>query len=179
MPAQVVDDVTEVPVAVVGAGPAGLMLAHRLGRAGVDTAVIESRSRREIETTHRAGILEADVARDLVETGVSDRILRDGHEHEGVELRFAGRGHRIDFQDLVGESVWLYPQTDVFTDLADARARDGGVVHFGVSATEVLGVETQSTRVRWTAQDGARHEVRAAIPIPLSRRRRRSRAGKR
>lgn len=165
MPAQVVDDVTEVPVAVVGAGPAGLMLAHRLGRAGVDTAVIESRSRREIETTHRAGILEADVARDLVETGVSDRILRDGHEHEGVELRFAGRGHRIDFQDLVGESVWLYPQTDVFTDLADARARDGGVVHFGVSATEVLGVETQSPRVRWTAQDGARHEVRARYVV--------------
>lgn len=161
----IVDTVASVPVAVVGAGPAGLMLAHLLGRAGVETVVLDTRTRQEIETTHRAGILEADAARDLVETGVSERILLDGHEHEGVELRFGGRPYRIDFKELVGASVWLYPQTDVFIDLADARERDGGTVHFGVRETEVLDVTTDAPRVRWTASDGTRHEVRARYVV--------------
>ncbi|MFJ8212618.1 4-hydroxybenzoate 3-monooxygenase [Streptomyces sp. NPDC096033] len=161
----VVDTVAPVPVAVVGAGPAGLMLAHRLGRAGVDTIVIDTRTRHEIATTQRAGILEADAARDLIETGVGDRILREGHEHEGTELRFGGRPHRLDFKELVGASVWLYPQTDVFTDLADARERDGGTVHFGVKDTEVLDITTGAPRVRYTAADGARHEIRARYVV--------------
>ncbi|MER7536646.1 4-hydroxybenzoate 3-monooxygenase [Streptomyces sp. NPDC097704] len=161
----VVDTVSSVPVAVVGAGPAGLMLAHRLGRAGIDTIVVDTRTRREIETTQRAGILEADAARDLVDTGVSDRILREGDEHEGTELRFGGRAHRIPFKELVGESVWLYPQTDVFIDLADARERDGGTVHFGVRGTEVLDVTTGAPRVRYTAPDGSRHEIRARYVV--------------
>ncbi|MFI8497219.1 4-hydroxybenzoate 3-monooxygenase [Streptomyces sp. NPDC085524] len=161
----VVDTVASVPVAVVGAGPAGLMLAHRLGRAGVGTIVIDTRTRHEIATTQRAGILEADAARDLVETGVGDRILREGHEHEGTELRFGGRPHRLDFKELVGASVWLYPQTDVFTDLADARDRDGGTVHFGVKDSEVLDITTGAPRVRYTAADGARHEIRARYVV--------------
>lgn len=160
-----VDTVAPVPVAIVGAGPAGLMLAHLLGRAGVETIVVDTRTRHEIETTQRAGILEADAARDLVETGVSDRILRDGHEHEGIELRFGGRPHRIDFKELVGEAVWLYPQTDVFIDLADARDRDGGTVHFGVRDTELLDLATDTPRVRYTAPDGTRHEIRARYVV--------------
>ncbi|KJY24311.1 FAD-dependent monooxygenase, partial [Streptomyces sp. NRRL S-495] len=160
----IVDTVASAPVAVVGAGPAGLMLAHLLGRAGVETIVIDTRTRHEIEATHRAGILEADAARDLVET-VSERILLDGHEHDGVELRFGGRPYRVDFKKLVGASVWLYPQTDVFIDLADARERDGGTVHFGVRDTEVLDIATDAPRVRWTAPDGTRHEVRARYVV--------------
>ncbi|MFC6599442.1 4-hydroxybenzoate 3-monooxygenase [Kitasatospora paranensis] len=160
-----IDTVTSVPVAVVGAGPAGLMLAHRLGRAGVGTVVVDTRTRHGISTTQRAGILEADAARDLVETGVSDRVLREGHEHEGIELRFGGRPHRIDFKDLVGASVWLYPQTDVFTDLADARDRDGGTVLYGIRDTEVLDVTTDAPRVRCTAPDGTRHEIRARYVV--------------
>ena len=155
-----VDVVTTVPVAVVGAGPAGLMLTHLLARAGIDSVAIDIRTRGEIETTQRAGILEAGVAQSLVATGVSDRILRDGDEHTGTELRFGGRAHRIDFQELVGASVWLYPQTDVFIDLADARERDGGVVHFGVRDVEVGGVEGETPVVRFTAADGIRHELR-------------------
>lgn len=161
----IVDTVASVPVAVIGAGPAGLMLAHLLGRAGVETIVVDTRTRQEIESTQRAGILEADAARDLVETGVSDRILREGHEHEGTELRFGGRAHRLDFKELVGESVWLYPQTDVFIDLADARERDGGTVRFGVSDTEVLDITTDAPRVRYTAPDGSRHEIRAQYVV--------------
>ncbi|GAA4992474.1 4-hydroxybenzoate 3-monooxygenase [Yinghuangia aomiensis] len=160
-----VDSVTPVPVAIVGAGPAGLMLAHLLGRAGIETIALDTRTRHEIETTQRAGILEADIARDLVETGVSDRILADGYEHEGIELRFGGQAHRIDFQDLVGESVWLYPQTDVFVDLANARQRDGGTVLFGIKDTEVLDITTGNPRVRYTAPDGTRHEIRARYVV--------------
>ncbi|MEU0932410.1 4-hydroxybenzoate 3-monooxygenase [Embleya sp. NPDC005971] len=163
--AAAVDTVTSVPITIVGAGPAGLMLAHLLGRAGIEAVAIDTRTRHEIETTQRAGILEADVARDLVETGVSDRILRDGDEHEGIELRFGGRPYRIDFQELVGESVWLYPQTDVFIDLAAARDRDGGTVHFGVRDTEVLDVTSEQPRVRYTAPDGTRHEIRARYVV--------------
>ena len=61
--------------------------------------------------------------------------------------------------------MWLYPQTDVFIDLADARARDGGVVHFGISDTEVLGVDSNAPRVRYPASDGSRHEVRARYVV--------------
>lgn len=160
-----VDTVSEVPVAVVGAGPAGLMLAHRLHRAGIEAIAIDIRTREEISTTQRAGIIESDAARDLVDLGVSDRILRDGYEHEGVDLRFAGASHRIDFRDLVGASVWLYPQTDVFIDLADARDRDGGQVHYGVSDPEVLDIESSSPRVRFTAADGTRHEIRTRFVV--------------
>ncbi|MFF2777348.1 4-hydroxybenzoate 3-monooxygenase [Streptomyces sp. NPDC058052] len=160
-----VDSVVTVPVAIVGAGPAGLMLAHLLGRAGVATVAVDTRTRHEIETTQRAGILEAGVARDLVETGVSDRVLRDGHEHEGIEVRSAGRPYRIDFKELVSASTWLYPQTDVFVDLADARERDGGTVHFGIRDTEVLGITTDAPRVRYTAPDGTRHEIRARYVV--------------
>ena len=131
---------TRTTVGIVGAGPAGLMLSHLLAKRGIETVVIDSRTRHEIEITHRAGILERNVVRLLVDSGVSERVLKDGYEHEGIELRFGGHGHRIDFADLVEASCWLYPQTDVFIDLADARARDGGDVRFGVSGAQVEGV---------------------------------------
>ena len=156
--------VSTTPVAIVGAGPAGLMLSHLLAQRGIESVAIDTRTRQEIETTHRAGILEADSARMLLD-GVSDRILRDGYEHEGVELRLHGQGHRIDFQELVGASVWLYPQTDVFIDLADARARDGGDVRFGVTEVEIDGVETDSPTVRFTDADGERQELRATYVV--------------
>ena len=159
------DTVVTTDVAIVGAGPAGLLAAHLLHRAGVSSVAIDIRTREVIESTHRAGILEANAARLLVDSGVSDRILRDGHEHEGTYLRFGGRSHRIHFKALVGESVWLYPQQDVFIDLADARARDGGDVRFGVRDVSVGGIETEQPTVSFTEADGTRVEVRAAYVI--------------
>jgi p-hydroxybenzoate 3-monooxygenase len=151
---------TRTTVGIVGGGPAGLMLSHLLDRAGIDAVVVDNRTRHEIETTVRAGILEADSVRLLVESGVSDRVHRDGVAHDGIDLRFGGNSHRIDFRELVGAAAWLYPQTDVFTDLADARQRDGGDVRFGVRDTEVLDVMSEHPGIAFTDADGRRQEVR-------------------
>ncbi|CQR59648.1 4-hydroxybenzoate 3-monooxygenase [Streptomyces leeuwenhoekii] len=157
--------VTRTTVGIVGAGPAGLMLSHLLARRGIDSTVVDHRTREEIESTHRAGILEAGSVRLLTETGVSDRVLRDGRPHAGIELRFQGTSHRIDFQHLVGESVWLYPQTDVFVDLADARERDGGDVRFGVTGTRVVDLTTERPGILFRDAEGAQREVRCDILV--------------
>ena len=151
--------VTRTTVGIVGGGPAGLMLSHLLSIAGIASVVVDHRMRAEIENTVRAGILEADSVRLLTETGVSDRVRRDGIAHQGIDLRFAGENHRIDFQGLVGEPSWLYPQTDVFIDLADARDRDGGDVRFGVSGTRVVACG-ERPGILFADAEGADCEVR-------------------
>src|SRR6478672_3262663 len=103
-------------VGIVGAGPAGLMLSHLLAKSGIANVAIDTRPRQEIETPHRAGILEAGVVKAIVDSGVSDRVHTDGSEHHGIDLRFDRVGHRIDF--TFNATCWLYPQTDVFIDLA-------------------------------------------------------------
>lgn len=147
-------------VAIMGAGPAGLMLSHLLAQQGIESTVIEIRSHREISETVRAGILEHGSVNMLVDSGVSDRVLRDGDRHDGIELRFNGESHRIDFQDLVGESVWLYPQTDVFLDLAARRQADGGDVRYSVTDTTIHDLEG-SPKVWFTDADGAEWELQA------------------
>ncbi|MFB7918905.1 4-hydroxybenzoate 3-monooxygenase [Streptomyces sp. NPDC056061] len=151
-------------VGIVGAGPAGLMLSHLLARAGIDSVAIDLRSREEIERTHRAGILEQDSVNLLVDTGVSDRVHRDGYQHDGIEMAFGGGSHRIDFRGLVGASTYLYPQQDVFADLADARARDGGDVRFGVTDVSVDDLLSAPV-MRFTDAGGAAHEVRAEFLV--------------
>jgi p-hydroxybenzoate 3-monooxygenase len=160
MPAATPSEVMRTPVGIVGGGPAGLMLSHLLARAGIDSIVVELRTREEIEHTHRAGILEQDSVDLLVETGVSDRVLRSGYRHEGIDLAFGGEGHRIDFEALVGAAVQLYPQTDVFIDLAEARERDGGDVRYDVSDVSVVDVATDSPGILFTDAAGARREIR-------------------
>lgn len=157
--------VSRTTVGIVGGGPAGLMLSHLLQLAGIDSVVIETRSREQIENTHRAGILERDSVRLLVDTGVSDRVLRDGHEHQGINLRFDGISHRIDFQGLVGASTWLYPQTDVFKDLAAARERDGGDIRYAVTDTAVTDVTSDSPAMLFTDRRGIPHEIRCTALV--------------
>jgi p-hydroxybenzoate 3-monooxygenase len=156
---------TVTTVGIIGAGPAGLLLSHLLSLCGIDSVVIDHRTRRDIADTVRAGILERDSVRLLVESGASDRVLTQGHEHAGISLRFEGVSHRIDFQALVGESVWLYPQNDVFVDLADARERDGGDVRFGVSGTGVVDITTDQPGIMFTDHAGAQHEIRCAFLV--------------
>jgi len=152
-------------VGIVGGGPAGLMLSHLLHRAGIDSIVVEKRDRDTIHATHRAGILESGTVRMLTDSGVDGRVLTEGHEHEGTVLRFEGESHRIDFQELVGRSVWLYPQNEVFWDLASARERDGGDVRWGVTGTEVADLDTDEPRIRFTDASGEDFEVRCEILV--------------
>jgi p-hydroxybenzoate 3-monooxygenase len=158
-------DVTTTRIGIVGAGPAGLMLSHLLAQAGIDNVVVEKRDYETIRTTHRAGILEHGSVSLLVDSGVSDRVLTEGYRHDGIDLRFSGVSHRIDFAELVGESVWLYPQNEVFVDLAAARERDGGDVRYGAGASELADLETETPKIRFTDADGQPHEIHAEVVI--------------
>ena len=144
---------------IVGAGPAGLMLSHLLAGAGIESIVVEKRDYETIRTTHRAGILEHGSVRMLTEGGVSNRVLTEGHRHSGIDLRFGGVSHRVDFEALVEESVWLYPQNEVFVDLAAARERDGGDVRWAVSGTEVADLSTDTPKIRFTDAEGSDFEI--------------------
>jgi p-hydroxybenzoate 3-monooxygenase len=155
---------TRTQVVVVGGGPAGLMLSHLVAHSGIDSVVLDTRSAEEIENTHRAGILERDSVRLLVESGASARVLRDGHEHQGIDLRFAGVSHRIDFQALVGASCWLYPQTEVFVDLHGARTRDGSDLRYGLATTQVVEFDDVA-RVRYEDSAGQVHEVEGDLVV--------------
>ena len=158
-------EVIKTRVGIVGGGPAGLMLSHLLAGAGIDSVVVDNREHETIRTTHRAGILEHGSVNMLVESGISERVLTAGHKHEGIDLRFGGESHRIDFTDLVGEAVWLYPQNEVFVDLAAARRRDGGDVRFGVTDTAVSDLTGDTPRISFTEADGVAKAVHAEILI--------------
>src|SRR5271156_3606105 len=97
-------------VGIIGAGPAGLTLAHLLHLQGIESIVLESHTREYVESRVRAGVLEQGTVDLLNESGVGERMKKEGLLHRGVELRFAGKGHRIDFQDLVGKSITVYAQ---------------------------------------------------------------------
>src|SRR4051794_2945784 len=124
-------------VGIIGAGPAGLLLSPLLHREGIDSVVLDVRARRDIEQTVRAGVLEDHVARTLRDTGVGERMDREGHVHEGIELRFGGRGRRIDFADLTGRSIMVYGQNEVVTDLNQARTEAGGRVLWEAEAVSL------------------------------------------
>jgi p-hydroxybenzoate 3-monooxygenase len=116
-------------VGIVGAGPAGLLLSHLLGRQGIDSIVVERHTRQYVEDRVRAGVLEQGTADLMIETGIGDRLKREGMYHHGVMFRFAGRTHRFDFDQLVnGRCIIVYPQNKVVADLFDARAAAGGRV---------------------------------------------------
>jgi p-hydroxybenzoate 3-monooxygenase len=152
-------------VAIVGAGPAGLLLSHLLHLDGIDSVVIDNRSREQIESTIRAGILEQGTVELLASSGASERVLVDGDRHTGIELRFGGEGHRIDFDDLVGRAVWLYPQHEVLKDLVARRVADGGDVRFGWTVSDVVEVETDHPRVVGVDAAGEPFELTADVVI--------------
>jgi len=152
-------------VAIVGAGPAGLVLSHLLADAGISSVVIDQRSRAEIETTIRAGILEQGTVELLAAIDPDSRVHTVGQRHDGIELRFEGEGHRIDFPGLVGRSVWLYPQHEALKDLLKLRLGAGQDLRFGVTATRVEGVDTAHPRVVATDADGNALEIDADFVV--------------
>lgn len=152
-------------VAIVGAGPAGLLLAHLLDREQIPSIVIDARTREEVETTIRAGILEQGTVEILRESGASSRAGAVGTRHDGIELRFEGEGHRIDFAATVGRGVWLYPQHEVLKDLIAARLEAGQDLRFGVTALAVEDADSDRPRVIATGSDGERVEIEADVVI--------------
>jgi p-hydroxybenzoate 3-monooxygenase len=147
-------------VGIVGAGPAGLMLAHLLHLCGIESVVLEARSREEIESTVRAGVLEQGTVDLLERIGAGTRMRREGALHHGIELRFDRRGHRIDFAALTeGKAIMLYAQHEVIKDLVEVRLAAGGAIVFGARNATVHDIDTDDPRIQY-ARDGVTEELR-------------------
>jgi p-hydroxybenzoate 3-monooxygenase len=145
-------------VGIVGAGPAGLMLSHLLHLAGIDSIVIEDRSRAYCEARVRAGLMENWVADMLVETGVGARLKREAMVHEGIFLNFNGQAHKLDFAKLIGKHVYIYDQKEVVTDLIAHRLAQGGQIVFEVEGTTIHDFNSDKPKIRFT-HDGQAQEI--------------------
>ncbi|MFB7933006.1 4-hydroxybenzoate 3-monooxygenase [Streptomyces sp. NPDC056039] len=170
-------------VGIIGAGPAGLLLARLLHNAGIDSVVLESRDRAYVERRQRAGILEQGTADVLRAAGAGARMDREGLRHDGIELRFDRRRHRVDFPALTGgRSVMVYAQTEVCKDLIALQLQDGGPLLFEAEALAVEDAATDAPRVRFRHEgsedvleceyvvgcDGFWGVARSAIPAELT-----------
>jgi p-hydroxybenzoate 3-monooxygenase len=132
-------------VGIIGAGPAGLLLSHLLHLQGIESVIVEKHSRDYVEHRVRAGVLEQGTVDLLNEAGVGARMRREGLVHHGIELRFDGRGHRIDITELTGgRSITVYGQQEVVKDLIQARLDAGGLILFDVADVGVRDLETTS-----------------------------------
>jgi p-hydroxybenzoate 3-monooxygenase len=141
---------TRTQVGIVGAGPAGLLLSHLLHLEGIESVVVETRSRDYVEHRVRAGVLEHAPVDLLKRAGVGVRLVKEGLVHQGIELRFGGRGHRLDFPSLAGgRSIVVYGQQEVVKDLIRARLDAGGQIDFDVTDTAVDDLESKAPRVRY------------------------------
>src|SRR5258708_10125039 len=136
-------------VGIIGAGPAGLLLSHLLHLRGIDSVVLESRTREQIESTIRAGVLEQGTMDLLTEAGVGARMKAEGALHHGFELAFEGKRRRIDLTGLTGHSITVYAQHEVIKDLVAARLAAGGALRFGVTETSLHGIDTDQPAIRY------------------------------
>ncbi|HEY2640302.1 MAG TPA: 4-hydroxybenzoate 3-monooxygenase [Streptosporangiaceae bacterium] len=152
-------------VGIVGAGPAGLLLSHLLAQRGVDSVLVESRSREYCEARQRAGVLEAGSVALLREAGLGTRLDREGIEHGGIYLQFDGQRRHLDFRDLTGRTVTVYAQTEVVKDLIARRLADGGVIEFGVTAPEITDLDTHRPVLRYTDARDSRQELTCAVIV--------------
>jgi p-hydroxybenzoate 3-monooxygenase len=146
-------------VGILGAGPAGLLLSQILHLEGIESIIVENRSRSYVQERVRAGVLEqgtADLMRDI---GAGDRMNREGLVHHGFELRFGGEGHRINMFELThGRCITVYGQNEVVRDLIDLRLTTGGEIHFEAERVGIEGFDTDSPKIAFDA-DGVRHEI--------------------
>ncbi len=147
-------------VGIVGAGPAGLVLSHILHLHGIDSVVVEIKSRAYIEDRVRAGVLEQGTADLLTEIGVGERLKAQGLVHGGIELQFSGRRHRIDFKELTGgKAVVVYAQHEVLKDLIHARLSSGGKLFFEVEDVSVHNLNGGNPLIRLRHKDGRPEEL--------------------
>jgi p-hydroxybenzoate 3-monooxygenase len=152
-------------VAIIGAGPAGLLLSHLLGNEGVESVVVESRSQEYVAGRIRAGILEQSTVDLLRSAGLADRLSREGDEHRGIHLQWPHERHHLDFVDLTGRSVWVYGQTEVQKDLVAARTAADQQVHYEVADTALHDLETDQPSVTFTDVEGRPRRVTADVVV--------------
>jgi p-hydroxybenzoate 3-monooxygenase len=151
---------TRTQVGIVGGGPAGLLLSHLLALRGIDSVLVEIRSRAYCEARQRAGVLEDGSVALLRGAGLADRLDQQGLVHGGIYLQFDGQRRHVDFRDLTGgRTVTVYAQTEVVKDLIACRLADGGTLEFSVADTEVAGLDTDRPLLRYTDAQGDQHEV--------------------
>ncbi len=144
----------ETQVGIIGAGPSGLLLSHLLHLEGIDSVVLEARSRKYVVERVRAGVLEQGTVDLLSDSGLGDRLQREGLVHHGIELRFDGRGHRIALSDLTGgRAIWIYGQREVVKDLINARLAADATIHFEVDEVNLSGVDSAGPVIKYCKND--------------------------
>jgi p-hydroxybenzoate 3-monooxygenase len=147
-------------VGIIGAGPAGLLLSHLLALGGIDSVVIENRSRAYCEARQRAGLLEAGTVELLRSVGLGKRMDAEGIEHSGIYLQFLGERHHLDFRSLTGGRwVTIYAQTEIVKDLIAARLAAGAVIEFNASSVSVSDVTSDRPVLSYVDESGVAHEV--------------------
>jgi p-hydroxybenzoate 3-monooxygenase len=137
-------------VAIIGAGPAGLLLGQLLAQSGIDSVILEARARHYIENRVRAGVLEHQTASVIEAVGAGARLAREALRHQGVELVFGGQVHRIDFAALTGRSMTIYGQQEVVKDLIAARLAAGLPLHFEVEGVALAGLDSDFPQVSFS-----------------------------
>ena len=152
-------------VAIIGAGPAGLLLSHLLAADGVESIIVETRSREYVLARVRAGILEHSSVDLLTRAGLGERLVREGMEHRGIYLQWPGERHHIDFVDRVGRSVWVYGQTEVTKDLVAARRAAGQQIHYEVSDTAVHDIASEHPSVTFLDREGTEQRIDADVVV--------------
>ena len=145
-------------VAIIGAGPAGLLLGQLLQRAGIDNVILERRTPDYVLGRIRAGVLEQGTVDVLKLAGVEDRLQHESLIHKGVDLSLDGVRHRISFHELVGRTVTVYGQTEVTRDLMHAREAAGGISVYEAEDVALSGITDRKPRVSYTVR-GDSHEI--------------------
>ncbi len=150
-------------VAIIGAGPAGMLLSHLLAAEGIESVVVETRSEEYVASRIRAGILEQSTVDLLRSSGLGERLDREGHQHRGIYLQWPHERHHLDFVDLTGRSVWVYGQTEVQKDLVAARQAASQQVFYEVNDTRLYDIESDRPFVTFSDAAGAEVEVVADV----------------
>ncbi|HEX5778728.1 MAG TPA: 4-hydroxybenzoate 3-monooxygenase [Xanthobacteraceae bacterium] len=145
-------------VAIIGAGPSGLLLGQLLHRQGIDTVILENRSADYVLGRIRAGVIEQGMVGLLEEAGVGARLHAEGLVHDGVEIAFRNQRHRVDFKKLTGKTVTVYGQTEITRDLMEARAASGALTIYEAQDVQPFDFDGDKPRLRYR-KDGQEHEV--------------------
>ncbi len=154
-------DEVRTQVAIIGAGPAGMLLSHLLAAEGIESVVVETRSEEYVGSRIRAGILEQSTVDLLRGHGLGTRLDAEGHRHRGIYLQWPGERHHLDFVDLTGRSVWVYGQTEVQKDLVAARRAANQQVFYEVADTTLHDLTSDRPSVTFTSSSGSPVRVAA------------------